>query len=82
MPNVLILPRSADYSEEVWMEIREKAISILQTFFIDGVIPKNALSDAEESEVDDENEQSDQQYKENALQIIVREQLDDAYSNP
>lgn len=82
MPNVLILPRSADYSEEVWMEIREKAISILQTFFIDGIIPKNALSDAEESEVDDENEQSDQQYKENALQIIVREQLDDGYSNP
>lgn len=83
MPNVLILPRSADYSEEVWMEIREKAISILQTFFIDGIIPKNALSDAEEeSEVDDENDQSDQQYKENALQIIVREQLDDGYSNP
>ena len=83
MPNVLILPRSADYSEEVWMEIREKAISILQTFFIDGIIPKNALSDAEEeSEVDEENEQSDQQYKENALQIIVREQLDDGYSNP
>lgn len=83
MPNVLILPRSADYSEEVWMEIREKAISILQTFFIDGIIPKNALSDAEEdSEVDDENEQSDQHYKENALQIIVREQLDDVYSNP
>ncbi|KAG9139234.1 hypothetical protein Leryth_011242 [Lithospermum erythrorhizon] len=27
MPNVLILPRSADFSEEVWMEIREKAIS-------------------------------------------------------
>ncbi|MED6172866.1 hypothetical protein PIB30_053952 [Stylosanthes scabra] len=62
MPNVLILPRSADYSEEVWMEIREKAISILQTFFIDGIIPKNAMSDVEEeSEVDDENEQSDQQ---------------------
>lgn len=83
MPNVLILPRSADYSEEVWMEIREKAISILQTFFIDGIIPKNALSDAEEeSEVDDENEQSDQQYKENALQIIVREQTDDVYLSP
>ena len=48
MPNVLILPRSADYSEEVWMEIREKAISILQTFFIDGIIPKNAMSDVEE----------------------------------
>ncbi|KAJ1393446.1 hypothetical protein SESBI_34980 [Sesbania bispinosa] len=83
MPNVLILPRSADYSEEVWMEIREKAISILQTFFIDGIIPKNALSDMEEeSEVDDENEQSDQQFKENALQIIVREQMDDVHVSP
>jgi hypothetical protein len=83
MPNVLILPRSADYSEEVWMEIREKAISILQTFFIDGIIPKNAMSDVEEeSEVDDENEQSDQQYTENALQIIVREQLDDVNVSP
>ncbi|KAL3814807.1 hypothetical protein ACJIZ3_016075 [Penstemon smallii] len=59
MPNVLILPRSADYSEEVWMEIREKAISILQQFFIDNVIPKNAVSDEEEdeeSEVGYENE--------------------------
>lgn len=83
MPNVLILPRSADYSEEVWMEIREKAISILQTFFIDGIIPKNAISDAEEeSEVDNESELSDQQYNENALQIIVREQTDDVHVSP
>nr|KYP64255.1 hypothetical protein KK1_018847 [Cajanus cajan] len=83
MPNVLILPRSADYSEEVWMEIREKAISILQTFFIDGIIPKNAMSDVEEeSEVENESEQSDQQYKENALQIIVREQTDDVHVTP
>ncbi|KAG9455305.1 hypothetical protein H6P81_008209 [Aristolochia fimbriata] len=48
MPNVLILPRSADYSEEVWMEIREKAISLLHTFFVDSVFPKNAVSDEEE----------------------------------
>ncbi|KAI4328833.1 hypothetical protein L6164_021158 [Bauhinia variegata] len=84
MPNVLILPRSADYSEEVWMEIREKAISVLQTFFYDGVIPKNAVSDEEEeeSEVGDENEQSDQQDRENALQICVREQADDIHINP
>lgn len=83
MPNVLILPRSADYSEEVWMEIREKAISILQTFFIDGIIPKNAMSDIdEESEVDDENEQCVQQDRENALQIIVREQTDDVHTSP
>ncbi|KAI4355147.1 hypothetical protein L6164_003947 [Bauhinia variegata] len=83
MPNVLILPRSADYSEEVWMEIREKAISVLQTFFFDGVIPKNAVSDEEEeSEVGDENEQSDQQDRENALQICVREQTDDIPITP
>ncbi|KAL7125759.1 hypothetical protein ABFS83_14G138500 [Erythranthe nasuta] len=60
MPNVLILPRSADYSEEVWMEIREKAISILQQFFVDNVVPKNAVSDEEEeeTEVEYENEQT------------------------
>ncbi|CAN6463877.1 unnamed protein product [Victoria cruziana] len=48
MPNVLILPRSADYSEEVWLEIREKAISILQSFFLDGAVPKDAVSDEDE----------------------------------
>lgn len=60
MPNVLILPRSADYSEEVWMEIREKAISILHSFFLDGVIPNNTVSDeeVEESEASEEEEQS------------------------
>ncbi|XP_020573322.1 C-terminal binding protein AN isoform X2 [Phalaenopsis equestris] len=45
MPNVLILPRSADYSEEVWMEIREKAITMLQAFFLDNLIPNNDISD-------------------------------------
>lgn len=64
MPNVLILPRSADYSEEVWMEIRDKAISILQTFFFEGVVPKNAVSDEDEeetSEITNENETYDKQ---------------------
>lgn len=58
MPNVLILPRSADYSEEVWMEIREKAISILHSFFLDGVIPNNTVSDeeVEESEASEEEQ--------------------------
>ncbi|XP_076957459.1 C-terminal binding protein AN-like [Bidens hawaiensis] len=60
MPNVLILPQSADYSEEVWMEIREKAATILQTFFLDDVIPTDAVSDVyeEESETLKEDEQS------------------------
>ncbi|KDP28567.1 hypothetical protein JCGZ_14338 [Jatropha curcas] len=77
MPNVLILPRSADYSEEVWMEIREKAISLLQSFFFDGVIPKDIISDEEESERDDENTQLLKQEKESALQASVGEQLTD-----
>ncbi|XP_047976440.1 C-terminal binding protein AN-like [Salvia hispanica] len=61
MPNVLILPRSADYSEEVWTEIREKAISILQQFVVGNAIPKNAVSDEEdeeESELESKNKQS------------------------
>lgn len=79
MPNVLILPRSADYSEEVWMEIREKAISILQTFFLDGVIPENAGSDEdeEESETVYENEHVDRQEDDSALQVSVNEKLTD-----
>ncbi|KAI3494922.1 hypothetical protein L1887_36962 [Cichorium endivia] len=71
MPNVLILPRSADYSEEVWMEIREKAVSILQTFFLDDVIPTDAVSDndEEENETLHEDEQSDKQEKDNTFQL-------------
>nr|AZG04488.1 1-deoxy-D-xylulose-5-phosphate synthase 2 [Centranthera grandiflora] len=53
MPNVLILPRSADYSEEVWTEIREKAVSLLHKFFLNKIIPKDAVSD-EENEVEEE----------------------------
>ncbi|XP_022757447.1 C-terminal binding protein AN-like [Durio zibethinus] len=79
MPNVLILPRSADYSEEVWMEIREKAISMLQTFFFDGVIPKDAISDEDEkeSEIVDEKGQFSIQEKESSLQGSSGEQLTD-----
>ncbi|KAK9076391.1 hypothetical protein SSX86_004725 [Deinandra increscens subsp. villosa] len=65
MPNVLILPRSADYSEEVWMEIREKAASILHTFFLDDVIPTDAISDIDDkdSETLCEDDESDRQAK-------------------
>ncbi|KAL5796115.1 hypothetical protein ACOSQ2_000935 [Xanthoceras sorbifolium] len=85
MPNVLILPRSADYSEEVWMEIRDKAISILQSFFFDGVIPSNAISDEDEdeSEIGDEFEQHDTQDNVSGIQGSVGEQLiDDSQVSP
>ncbi|CAA2934996.1 C-terminal binding AN [Olea europaea subsp. europaea] len=77
MPNVLILPRSADYSEEVWMEIREKAISILQTFFVDNVIPKSAVSDDEEEEEESEvgNENQLHQDNESSFQDTVGERV-------
>jgi len=75
MPNVLILPQSAEYSEEVWMEIREKALSILHSFFLDGVVPNNAVSDEDEKSdtvyVDD---QSENQLKGNSMQICRHEQ--------
>eukprot|EP00262_Sarcandra_glabra_P006086 TRINITY_DN1813_c0_g1_i1.p1 TRINITY_DN1813_c0_g1~~TRINITY_DN1813_c0_g1_i1.p1 ORF type:complete len:537 (-),score=105.81 TRINITY_DN1813_c0_g1_i1:226-1791(-) len=79
MPNVLILPRSADYSEEVWMEIREKAVSILQTFFFDGVIPKNAVSDEDDvkSETGYEDEASEKREKESLSRVGDDEQLTD-----
>ncbi|XP_022979196.1 C-terminal binding protein AN-like isoform X2 [Cucurbita maxima] len=85
MPNVLILPHSADYSEEVWMEIREKCVSILQTFFVDGVYPENAISDEDEDEceVNEVKEQSDDRGKEGTLQLAVVEQLtDDNHLSP
>ncbi|KAI5345691.1 hypothetical protein L3X38_013568 [Prunus dulcis] len=69
MPNVLILPHSADYSEEVWLEIREKAISILQSFFFDGIVPKNAVSDEEdESEIESSQKKEANQSKESPTQ--------------
>ncbi|KAE8733300.1 C-terminal binding protein AN [Hibiscus syriacus] len=86
MPNVLILPRSADYSEEAWMEIREKAMSMLQTFFCDGVIPKDAISDEDEEEseiVDEKGQFSIQEEKESTLQGSSGEQLiDDIQQSP
>lgn len=85
MPNVLILPRSADYSEEVWLEIREKAISILQGFFFDGVVPTNAVSDEEEEENEsgDENERTEKVQKDTELRGSVGEGLeDDIHASP
>ena len=78
MPNVLILPRSADYSEEVWMEIREKAIAILQSFLYEGVVPNNVISDEDEeiSEVGCEDDQFGKQEKDHALQACDGEQQD------
>ncbi|XP_030540938.1 C-terminal binding protein AN [Rhodamnia argentea] len=79
MPNVLILPRSADYSEEVWMEIREKAISMLQTYFFDGIVPKDTVSDEEEeeSEIAEEDQKFDSRDRESVLQVSSVAQVTD-----
>ncbi|TKV98473.1 hypothetical protein SEVIR_9G562300v4 [Setaria viridis] len=75
MPNVLILPRSADYSEEVWMEIREKAITMLQSFFFDGILPTSAISDEDDeiSEAGNEDDHLDTQAKDSQSQIFDAE---------
>jgi hypothetical protein len=79
MPNVLILPRSADYSEEVWLEIREKAISILQKYFLENIVPTNADSDEEiESEMAFENEQENKhENNSSTMQGSMSDQLTD-----
>ncbi|KAI3719475.1 hypothetical protein L6452_20374 [Arctium lappa] len=85
IPNVLLLPCSADYSEEAWMEIREKAVSILQTYFLEDVIPTGAVSDIdeEESETIYKDGQSDKQVKGCDLQHAVSQQLtDDIHLSP
>lgn len=82
MPNVLILPRSADYSEEVWMEIREKAITIVQSYILDGVMPSNTVSEEEEEEdeevdeavFDVENDPLDKRMKEDPLSFRPSEE--------
>ncbi|XP_062216984.1 C-terminal binding protein AN-like [Phragmites australis] len=79
MPNVLILPRSADYSEEVWMEIRDKAITILQSFFFDGVLPSSAISDEDEeiSGAGNEDNDVDSHVKDSKSQVSYVEQKTD-----
>ncbi|KAF2937051.1 C-terminal binding protein AN [Oryza sativa Japonica Group] len=77
MPNVLILPRSADYSEEVWMEIREKAITILQSFFFDGAVPSSAISDEDEEISEAGNEDDQLEEKVSSSQVFYSEQQTD-----
>jgi hypothetical protein len=70
MPNVLILPRSADYSEEVWAEIRAKAAAILRSFFVGGIIPGNTTSEDEDEKFQDlpwQKESVEKQDKEHQL---------------
>ncbi|KAJ0967853.1 hypothetical protein J5N97_024770 [Dioscorea zingiberensis] len=81
MPNVLILPRSADYSDEVWMEIRDKTISILLSFFSDGAVPENAISDEDEElcETGYEDDQLEKQVKESPLRVCDDQMTDESH---
>lgn len=48
MQNVLVLPRSAEYSEDVWLEIRAKAVAVLRSYLVTGVLSADATSDDDE----------------------------------
>lgn len=50
MPNVIVTPRSADYSEEVWLEIRAKTVEVLRSFVLDNLIPTEVTSDDDDDE--------------------------------
>ena len=63
---MLILPRSADYSDEVWAEIRSKAASILCSFFGDGIIPTNTAAD------DDDDQPQDTLWQEEGVPKLER----------
>ncbi|KAH7404850.1 hypothetical protein KP509_15G046800 [Ceratopteris richardii] len=67
MPNVLILPKSADYSEEVWVEIRAKAVTILRSFLLDGVVPSSAVSDEDDDDYSWHEEKQDKHDKDSLV---------------
>ncbi|EFJ07708.1 hypothetical protein SELMODRAFT_928, partial [Selaginella moellendorffii] len=56
MSNVLILPRSADYSDDAWNEIRLKAFSLLRSYLVNGVIPASSVSEDEEDWQEEKHE--------------------------
>ncbi|KAL2607399.1 hypothetical protein R1flu_025972 [Riccia fluitans] len=74
MNNVLILPKSADYSEEVWAEIRAKAVSVLRSFLLDGVVPANAASDDEDIDSIWQDDRAEKMDKESTARIKEGEQ--------
>ncbi|KAK4418564.1 C-terminal binding protein AN [Sesamum alatum] len=65
--------------KKVWVEIREKAISILQRFLIDNLIPENAVSDEEEEDsvVEYENEPRNKLDNETSFQGSVSDRANE-----
>ncbi|KAJ7556820.1 hypothetical protein O6H91_05G100200 [Diphasiastrum complanatum] len=85
MPNVLILPRSAEYSDDVWAEIRAKAVSVLRSYFVDGVLLSNTVSDDEEDSNDPSwlDEKDETSEKENSMHAKDSEQwFEEAQTRP
>jgi hypothetical protein len=50
MPNVLITPRSSEYSDEVWAEVRIKASVAVGKYLTKGVVPSERLMSEDEGE--------------------------------
>lgn len=50
MPNVLITPRSCEYSDEVWAEVRVKASGAVRKYVAHGIVPSERLASDDEAE--------------------------------
>ncbi|GJP78074.1 hypothetical protein CLOP_g8405 [Closterium sp. NIES-67] len=60
-PNVLILPRSADYSQEVWEALQAKAVAVVRAFLTSGKVPEELVLDESFGGVEGEEEEEEEE---------------------
>ncbi|CAI5534680.1 unnamed protein product [Closterium sp. Naga37s-1] len=60
-PNVLILPRSADYSQEVWEALQSKAVAVVRAFLTSGKVPEELVLDDSFGGVEGEEEEEEEE---------------------
>ncbi|CAI6001126.1 unnamed protein product [Closterium sp. NIES-65] len=69
-PNVLILPRSADYSQEVWEALQSKAVAVVRAFLTSGKVPEELVLDESFGGVEGEEEEEEEESQWQALHAL------------
>ncbi|CAI5489373.1 unnamed protein product [Closterium sp. Naga37s-1] len=69
-PNVLILPRSADYSQEVWEALQSKAVAVVRAFLTSGKVPEELVLDDSFGGVEGEEEEEEEESQWQALHAL------------
>lgn len=80
MPNVIITPRSADYSEEVWLELRAKTVELLRSFVLENAIPTEVTS--EDDDDDYYNSFTDEQQHKTPWKETFKEEIRTQHDGP